>query len=102
MFRPTLDFWSLTGSIDVDLARHVLTGRLHSESERSFSGLARKREVPVSRLIVQLMHFVQSTRHGRSTPHRPYGGGAEVWVDDISAAALFVSDQYNTVIAADE
>jgi hypothetical protein len=45
------------GSIDVD----VLTGRLPSESEQSFSGLAGKREVPVSRLIVQLLHIVHST-----------------------------------------
>jgi uncharacterized protein (TIGR02118 family) len=36
-------------------------------------------------------------------PTAPYDGVAEVWVDDIAAAAaLFASDHYNTVIAADE
>jgi len=82
----------------------VLTGRLHSESEQSFSGLARKREVPVSRLIVQLLHIFHSTDDAvDGLPTAPYDGIAEVWVDDISAAAaLFASDHCNTVIAADE
>jgi uncharacterized protein (TIGR02118 family) len=54
----------------------------------------------VVRRYVQL-HAINDTVDG--LPTAPYDGVAEVWVDDIAAAAaLFASDHYNTVIAADE
>lgn len=47
------------------------------------------------------LHPITETVPGLQTA--PYDGVAEVWFDDLAgAAAMFTSDHYNTVVAADE
>jgi uncharacterized protein (TIGR02118 family) len=60
--------------------------------------------MPATQEVVRRYVQLRSTDDAvEGLPTAPYDGIAEVWVDDISsAAALFASDHYNTVIAADE